>query len=166
MKRVRINNNITAPRVRLIAADGSQIGEVSLNEAQNQAQEAKLDLVEIAPEAKPPVCRIMDYGKYLFEQSKRSKKKSKQIQIKEIKMRPGTDIGDYNVKVRKVIDFLQQGNKVKVTIRFRGREMAHQQLGRDMLKRVEEDIVEIGNVEQFPKMEGRQIVMVVGPKKK
>lgn len=151
--------------MRLIAADGSQVGEVALSEALEKAQQAELDLVEIAPEAKPPVCRIMDYGKYLFELSKRKKKKSKQIQIKEIKMRPGTDVGDYEIKLRKAKVFLQQGNKVKMTIRFRGREMAHQQLGMDMLKRAEEDLLDAGSIEQMPKLEGRQMVMVVGPKK-
>ena len=122
-------------------------------------------MVEIAPEAKPPVCRIMDYGKYLFEQSKKHKKKSKHIHVKEIKMRPGTDIGDYQIKLRKIISFLEQDDKVKVTIRFRGREIAYQQLGRDMLKRVEQDLLEYATIEQLPKLEGRQMIMVVGPKK-
>ncbi len=162
---MRINQQITAPEVRLIAADGSQVGLVAIREALEKASEAELDIVEIAPDSKPPVCRIMDYGKYLFDQSKKTKKKSKQIQIKEIKFRPGTDIGDYNIKLRKMTDFLQQGNKVKVTIRFRGREMAHQRLGLEMLKRVEADLIELGTVEQMPKLEGRQMVMVVGPKK-
>lgn len=162
---MRINQQITAPEVRLIAADGSQVGLVAIREALEKAREAELDIVEIAPDSKPPVCRIMDYGKYLFDQSKKTKKKSKQIQIKEIKFRPGTDIGDYNIKLRKMTGFLQQGNKVKVTIRFRGREMAHQRLGLEMLKRVEADLIELGTVEQMPKLEGRQMVMVVGPKK-
>jgi len=163
---VRINRYIVAPKLRLIGADGQQIGIVSSTEALAKAQEEELDLVEIAPEADPPVCRIMDYGKYLFEQRKRKKKKSKQIHIKEIKMRPGTEIGDYKIKLRKAIDFLQQGNKVKITVRFRGREMAHQQLGADILKRMERDLEEYGSVEQMPKLEGRQMVMMIGPAKK
>lgn len=128
-----------------------------------------LDLVEIVPTAKPPVCRIMDYGKFKFSQSKQkgaNKKKQKKTQVKEIKMRPGTDIGDYNIKLKKLTEFLQNGDKTKVTVRFRGREMAHRELGMDMLKRVEKDLEEYGAVEQFPKMEGRQMVMVIGPVKK
>jgi translation initiation factor IF-3 len=130
-----------------------------------QAQEAGLDLVEISPHSKPPVCRIMDFGKYLFEQRKRTKKKSKQVQVKEIKMRPVTDIGDYLVKVRKATAFLQEGNKVKFTVRFRGRELSFRQQGMDILRRVEADIKEHGTVEQSPKMEGRQMVMLVIPGK-
>jgi translation initiation factor IF-3 len=128
-----------------------------------------LDLVEIVPAAEPPVCRIMDYGKFRFEASKKqqaSRKKQKQTQIKEIKFRPGTEEGDYQVKLRNLKRFLEQGDKTKVTLRFRGREMAHQNLGRDLLKRVEGDLAELGTVEQFPKMEGRQMVMVIAPKKK
>ncbi len=128
-----------------------------------------LDLVEIVPTAEPPVCRIMDYGKFKFSQSKQkgaNKKKQKKTQVKEIKMRPGTDIGDYNIKLKKLIEFLQEGDKTKVTIRFRGREMAHRELGMEMLKRVEKDLEEYGSVEQFPKMEGRQMIMVIGPIKK
>jgi len=126
-------------------------------------------LVEIVPNAKPPVCRIMDYGKYLFEQSKKrhsAKKKQKQMQVKEIKFRPGTDEGDYQVKLRSLVRFLQDGDKTKVTLRFRGREMAHQELGQKLLKRIETDLTEYGIVEQFPKLEGRQMVMVVSPLKK
>ena len=133
------------------------------------AEEASLDLVEISPQAEPPVCKVMDYGKYRFEEQKKrqaSRKRQKQIQVKEIKFRPGTDIGDYNVKLKNLTRFLTEGDKVKVTMRFRGREMAHQDLGRDLLKRVEADLVELGTVEQFPKMEGRQMVMVLAPKKK
>jgi translation initiation factor IF-3 len=156
---------VTAPKVRLIGKDGTQIGIVSSKEALAKAQEENLDLVEIAADAKPPVCRIMDYGKYLFEQSKRKKKKSKQVQVKEIKMRPGTDVADYNIKLRKIIDFLKQGNKVKITIRFRGREMAYKELGMDVLRRVERDLEEYGSVEQAAKLEGRQMSMVVGQKK-
>ncbi len=128
-----------------------------------------LDLVEIVPTAEPPVCRIMDYGKFKFSQSKQkgaNKKKQKKTQVKEIKMRPGTDIGDYNIKLKKLIEFLENGDKTKVTIRFRGREMAHRELGMEMLKRVETDLEEYGAVEQFPKMEGRQMIMVIGPIKK
>ena len=132
------------------------------------AQQAELDLVEIAPQADPPVCRVMDYGKFRFEQNKRqqsARKKQKQVQVKEIKFRPGTDIGDYQVKLRNLIRFLNDGDRVKVTLRFRGREMAHQELGRDLLKRVEDDLAPYGVVEQFPRMEGRQMVMVLSPKK-
>ena len=133
------------------------------------AAEASLDLVEISPQAEPPVCKVMDYGKFKFEEQKKrqaARKKQKQIQVKEIKFRPGTDIGDYNVKLRNLVKFLTEGDKVKVTLRFRGREMAHQELGRDLLKRVEADLEELGIVEQYPKMEGRQMVMVLAPKKK
>jgi translation initiation factor IF-3 len=138
-------------------------------DAQNIANEANLDLVEISPQAEPPVCKVMDYGKFRFEEQKKrqaARKKQKQIQVKEIKFRPGTDIGDYNVKLRNLIRFLTEGDKVKVTLRYRGREMAHQELGRDLLKRVEADLEEYGTVEQYPKMEGRQMVMVLAPKKK
>jgi len=154
--------------VRLIGADGEQVGLVTIAEAIAAAQEASLDLVEIVPNAEPPVCRVMDYGKFRFEQSKKnqvSKKKQKRTQIKEIKFRPGTEEGDYQVKLRNLKRFLENGDKTKVTLRFRGREMAHQNLGRDLLKRVEEDLEELGAVEQFPKMEGRQMVMVIAPKK-
>jgi translation initiation factor IF-3 len=142
---------------------------VSNKEALEKAREAGLDLVEIAPTARPPVCRIMDYGKFLFEQSKKrhaAKKKQKQIQVKEVKFRPGTDEGDYQVKLRNLIRFLEEGDKAKVTLRFRGRELAHQNLGMTLLKRVEGDLSEYGTVEQFPKMEGRQMVMVISPTKK
>ena len=154
--------------MRLIGADGEQVGLVTIAEAIAAAQEASLDLVEIVPNAEPPVCRVMDYGKFRFEQSKKnqvSKKKQKRTQIKEIKFRPGTEEADYQVKLRNLKRFLTQGDKTKVTLRFRGREMAHQNLGRDLLKRVEEDLEELGAVEQFPKMEGRQMVMVIAPKK-
>ncbi len=132
------------------------------------AEEAELDLVEISPNAEPPVCRVMDFGKFLYEESKRkaaAKKKQKQTQVKEIKFRPGTDIGDYNIKVRKLIEFLENGDKTKVTLRFRGREMAHRELGLELLKRVEEDLKEYAVVEQFPRLEGRQMVMVLAPKR-
>lgn len=167
-KATRLNEMITTPQVRLIDAEGNQAGVVSIREALAKAQEAALDLVEIAPTAKPPVCRIMDYGKFLFEQNKKrhaAKKKQKQIQVKEIKFRPGTDEGDYQVKLRNLIRFLEEGDKAKITLRFRGRELAHQEIGMQLLKRVETDLVEHGVVEQFPKMEGQQMVMVLSPKK-
>lgn len=132
------------------------------------AIEAELDLVEIVPNSEPPVCRVMDYGKFLFEQSKKkhaAKKKQKQIHVKEVKFRPGTEDGDYQVKLRNLLRFLGNGDKVKVTLRFRGREMAHQELGAKMLERIKADLDEFGTVEQFPKMEGRQMVMVLAPKK-
>jgi translation initiation factor IF-3 len=139
-----------------------------VTDAQRMAEEAGLDLVEIVPNADPPVCRVMDYGKFLFDQSKKrqaAKKKQKQIQVKEIKFRPGTEEGDYQVKLRNIVKFLTHGDKVKVTLRFRGREMAHQELGAKMLERIESDLTSYGAVEQFPKLEGRQMVMVLGPKK-
>ena len=142
---------------------------ISLDDALNMADEAEMDLVEVAPDSSPPVCRIMDYGKYLFEENKKrhaAKKKQKQIHIKEVKFRPGTEEGDYQVKLRNLTRFLSNGDKTKVTLRFRGREMAHQELGLQLLKRVEEDLNEIGTVEQFPRLEGRQMVMVIAPKKK
>jgi translation initiation factor IF-3 len=142
---------------------------VSIAAAQSMAEEAELDLVEIAPTAAPPVCRIMDYGKYKYRESKKAheaKLKQKQIHVKEIKFRPGTDEGDYQIKVRNLVKFLQEGDKTKVSLRFKGREMAHQELGVNLLKRVEADLAAYGTVEQFPKMEGRQLVMVVAPKKK
>ncbi len=154
--------------VRLIAADGNQIGVVSLEEARRSAAEHDLDLVEIVPTADPPVCRVMDFGKFLFEQSKKrhaQKKKQKQIQVKEIKFRPGTGEGDYQIKLRNVMRFLTQGDKVKVTLRFRGREMAHQELGLQMLKRVEADLATLASVDQAARLEGRQMVMVVSPKR-
>ena len=165
----RLNENIDAAEVRLVGAGGEQIGVVPLEEAKKLAEESSLDLVEISPQAEPPVCKVMDYGKFRFEEQKKrqaSRKKQKQTQVKEIKFRPGTDIGDYNVKLRNLTRFLTEGDKVKVTLRFRGREMAHQELGRDLLKRVEGDLQELGSVEQFPRMEGRQMVMVLAPKKK
>ena len=168
-QRPPINENITAREVRLIGPDGEQVGVVSIQEALSAAEEAKLDLVEISPDATPPVCRIMDYGKHIFEKKKQqaaARKKQKQIQIKEIKFRPGTEEGDYQVKLRNLIRFLSDGDKAKVSLRFRGREMAHQELGMELLKRVEADLIEYGTVEQHPKMEGRQLMMVIAPKKK
>ena len=144
------------------------LGVVPIREAQQAALDAELDLVEIVPNATPPVCRVMDYGKYIFEESKKrhaAKKKQKQIQVKEIKFRPGTDEGDYQVKLRNLIRFLTEGDKAKVTIRFRGRELMHQELGMKVVQRLETDLVEYGVVEQHPKMEGRQLVMVLSPKK-
>jgi translation initiation factor IF-3 len=155
--------------VRLIDKDGENRGEVSIKEALAEAQEANLDLVEIVPNATPPVCRIMDFGKFRFEESKKAqanRKKQKQIQLKEVKFRPGTEEADYQIKMRNLRKFLEQGNKGKVTIRFRGREMAHRELGAELLTRVEADLEDIGVVEQRPKMEGRQMIMVLAPKKK
>ena len=167
-KKNRLNTDITVPTVRLIGADGEQVGIVSIEEALKVAGEASLDLVEIVPNAEPPVCRVMDYGKFVFEAKKQksaAKKKQKQVQIKEVKFRPGTGIGDYQVKLRNLIRFLNDGDKTKVTMRFRGREHAHRELGLEMLQRVEADLAEYGEVEQQPQMEGRQMVMVLRPKK-
>jgi len=167
-KQQRINKEITTGDIRLIGEGGEQLGIVSVTEAHQIAEEKQLDLVEISPYAEPPVCRLMDYGKFLYSVAKKkqeSKKKQKQIVVKEVKFRPGTDVGDYDIKVRNLVRFLDAGNKVKVTLRFRGREMAHQELGMKMLKRVEADLDELGVVEQMPKMEGRQMVMVLAPKK-
>lgn len=152
----------------MIDAEGEQAGILNLDEAIAKAEEVQLDLVEVSPNAEPPVCRIMDFGKYLFEQKKKSqagKTKTKQVQVKEIKFRPGTDIGDYNIKLKKLKDFLSNGDRAKITLRYRGREMAHQELGVQLLKRVEKDLEDYATVEQFPKMEGRQLVMVMTPKK-
>lgn len=149
--------------------DGEQLGIVNLNQALSMAEEAEIDLVEIAPQAAPPVCRLMDYGKFKYHESKKqheARLKQKQVQVKEVKFRPGTDEGDYQVKLRNLIRFLQEGDKAKVTLRFRGREITHQELGLALLKRVEADLLEHAVVEQFPKMEGRQMVMVLGPHKK
>ena len=164
-----INHDIKAKEVRLVGLDGEQLGVVSLTEALAKSEAAEVDLVEIVSQSSPPVCRIMNYGKYLFEQGKKkaaAKKKQKQTQVKEIKLRPGTDIGDYQVKLRNLIKFLENGDKVKITIRFRGRELAHQELGFEMLKRLEADLELYGTVEYRPKMEGRQMIMVLGPKRK
>lgn len=153
----------------MIGVDGEQLGIVSLNQALSMAEDAEIDLVEIAPQAAPPVCRLMDYGKFKYHESKKqheARLKQKQVQVKEVKFRPGTDEGDYQVKLRNLIRFLQEGDKAKVTLRFRGREITHQELGLALLKRVEADLLEHAVVEQFPKMEGRQMVMVLGPHKK
>lgn len=155
--------------MRLISSTGEQLGIVSTRQAMSMAEEEDIDLVEISPNATPPVCKLMDFGKFKYEQSKKrdeAKKKQKQVQIKEIKFRPGTDEGDYQIKMRNITRFLADGDKVKVTLRFRGREMAHQQLGAQLLERVKEDLVEVAQIESFPKMEGRQMVMMIAPKKK
>ncbi len=165
----RINQEITAPEVRLIGSDGNAIGVVKLNEALRLAEEEDTDLVEIAPNAEPPVVRIMDFGKFKYQEAKRlheAKLKQKVIQVKEVKFRPGTDDGDYGVKLRNLIRFLEDGDKTKITLRFRGREMAHQEIGVKMLDRLKIDLEPYGQVEQFPKMEGRQMVMVLAPAKK
>ncbi len=168
-KRNRVNKEINVPEVRLIGADGNQVGVVNTREALVMAAEAGMDLVEIVPTEDPPVCRLMDFGRFLFDQKKKkneAKKKQKQVQIKEVKFRPGTDEGDYQVKLRNLTRFLQEGDKAKVTMRFRGREHAHRELGLDLLKRIETDLAPLSIVEQQPLMEGRQMVMVLGPKKK
>lgn len=164
-----MNDEITVPQVRLIDPEGLQLGIVSIQEALAKAEELTLDLVEISPDAEPPVCRLMDFGKFIFEKrrsDKEAKKKQRQMQIKEIKIRPGTDEGDYQVKLRNLIRFLTEGDKAKVTLRFRGREMAHQELGREMLKRISADLAEYAQVEQEPNLEGRAMVMVLAPKRK
>ena len=158
---------ITAPQVRLIGVETEPLGIVAIAEGLRMAGEAELDLVEISPLGDPPVCRIMDIGKFKYAESKKqheAKLKQKQVQIKEIKFRPGTDEGDYNIKLRNLIKFLEDGNKTKITLRFRGREMAHQEIGMRLIQRVRDDLVEHSVVEQFPKMEGRQMVMVLSPK--
>ncbi|MDO8351213.1 MAG: translation initiation factor IF-3 [Gallionella sp.] len=163
----RLNDMITAPQVRLIGVDKEPLGIVSSTEALRLAGEAELDLVEISPMADPPVCRIMDFGKFKYAESKKqheAKLKQKQVQVKEIKFRPGTDEGDYNIKLRNLIKFLNDGDKTKITLRFRGREMAHQEIGMRLIQRVRDDLEEYSVVEQFPKMEGRQMVMVLSPK--
>jgi translation initiation factor IF-3 len=163
----RINDEITAKEVRLVGFEGEPLGVVSLQEAFNAAEAAGVDLVEISPNAEPPVCKVMDFGKFIFEKSKaqkEQKKKQKQIQIKEIKFRPGTDIGDYQVKLRNLTKFLEGGDKAKVTIRFRGREMAHQEIGIDLLNRIKADLEHIAVVESFPRrVEGRQMIMMMSP---
>ncbi|WP_416308669.1 translation initiation factor IF-3 [Neptunicella sp. SCSIO 80796] len=168
--KARINEEIDAKEVRLIGKDGEQAGIVTIDEALTAATQVDLDLVEISPNAEPPVCKIMDYGKFLFEKSKalkEQKKKQKQIQVKEVKFRPGTDEGDYQVKLRNLRRFLEGGDKAKVTIRFRGREMAHQEIGIEQLNRVKSDLEDIANCESFPnRVEGRQMIMVLAPIKR
>ncbi len=168
-KKPPINDQIEASEVRLIGADGEQVGIVTIEEALEHARNAGLDLVQMAGDIEPVVCKVLDYGKHLFDIKKTkaaAKKKQRQQQIKEMKFRPGTDIGDYNIKLRNLTRFLEEGDKVKISLRFRGREMAHQELGMDMMKRIETDLIELGTVEQHPKMEGRQMLMVIAPKKK
>ena len=163
-----MNTRIRANEIRLIGAEGENLGVVSPAEGLGLAEEAGLDLVEISPNAKPPVCKIMDFGKFKYEQQKKeseARKKQKIIEVKEVKFRPNTDTHDYDVKMRNVVKFLTNGDKVKVTLRFRGREMAHQDLGRRLLERVAADTEEIGKVEAMPKMEGRQMVMMINPLK-
>jgi translation initiation factor IF-3 len=155
--------------VRVIGPNGEQVGIMAIGDAQRRAEEAGLDLVEVAPNAEPPVCRVMDYGKFVFELNKKAqsaRRKQKQIHIKEVKFRPGTEEGDYQVKLRNLTKFLTNGDKTKVTLRFRGREMAHQELGAELLKRVQQDLEEHGTVEQHPQLEGRQMVMVIAPRKR
>ncbi|MGH1371006.1 MAG: translation initiation factor IF-3 [Cellvibrionaceae bacterium] len=168
-KKAPINDQIEASEVRLIGAEGDQLGIVPLAEALEKAQSANLDLVLMNGDAEPVVCKVMDYGKHLFDIKKTkaaAKKKQKQQQIKEMKFRPGTDIGDYKIKLRNLTRFLEDGDKVKISLRYRGREMAHQELGMEMMKRIETDLEELGTVEQYPKMEGRQLLMVIAPKKR
>ena len=168
-KKPIINEHIEADQVRLVGEEGEQLGIKSLEDARAAAAEAKLDLVLIAPDADPQVCKIMDYGKHIFDLKKEkaaNKKKQRRTQVKEIKFRPGTEIGDYQVKLRNLIRFLEDGDKAKVSLRFRGREMAHQHLGMELVDRIRVDLVEYGTVEQEPKMEGRQIIMVLAPVKK
>ncbi|WP_074454340.1 translation initiation factor IF-3 [Marinobacter sp. X15-166B] len=166
--RAPINENIQATEVRLIDAEGNQVGVVSLEDAIKQAEEASLDLVQVT-DSDPIVCKIMDFGKKVFEEKKAkaaARKKQKQVQVKELKFRPGTEEGDYQVKLRNLIRFLENGDRGKLTIRFRGREMAHQEIGMQLMNRIEADVAEIAQVEQRPKMEGRQMTMVVAPRKK
>ena len=168
-KKTRINEHIRVPRVRLIDQDGQQVGIVTADEALKQARTALLDLVEISPNVDPPVCRIMDYGKYTFDQGKRrtqQKRHQRQIQVKEVKFRPVTDIGDYRIKMRKITEFLERGDRVKITMRFRGREVQHQELGVEFIDRIKKDLPSIAVVEQEAKMEGRQITMLVAVNKK
>jgi translation initiation factor IF-3 len=168
-KKPLINEFIEAEEVRLVGADGQQVGIVPIADARAAAEAAKLDLVMIAPDAVPKVCKIMDFGKHIFELKKQkaaNKKKQRRTQVKEIKFRPGTEEGDYQVKLRNLIRFLEDGDKAKVSLRFRGRELAHQHLGQELVSRIREDLADYGSVEQEPKMEGRQIVMVLGPAKK
>ncbi|MEM6609857.1 MAG: translation initiation factor IF-3 [Pseudomonadota bacterium] len=164
----RVNDRIRATEIRLIGADGENVGVVTPARALTMAEDAGLDLVEISPNAAPPVCKIMDFGKFKYEQQKReseARKKQKTIEVKEVKLRPGTDDHDFDRKVNDAIKFLEKGDKVKVTLRFRGREMAHQNLGRELLERVADKIDGFGKIENMPKMEGRQMVMMIGPSK-
>lgn len=162
----RVNERINSPEIRLIGADGGNVGVVTPARGMELAEAAGLDLVEISPNAKPPVCKVMDFGKFKYEQQKReseARKKQKTIEVKEVKFRPNTDTHDFDVKMRNVLKFLENGDKVKVTLRFRGREMAHLNLGRNLLERVAAAVGDAGKVESMPKMEGRQMIMMVGP---
>lgn len=164
-----MNGEIRTPEVRLIGAEGEQIGIVSNREALQKAMDIGLDLVEIAPNASPPVCRIMDYKKYLFEVNKQkhaAKKKQRKSTVKEMSFRPNTDVGDYEVKLKKIIVFLEEGDKVKISLRYRGREMTHQELGLRLIEKLKGDLEPYGTIEQAPKLEGRQVMMLVGPKRK
>jgi translation initiation factor IF-3 len=168
-RKQRINAEITAPEVRLVSENGEPLGILSLRTALEAADEAGLDLVEIAPTAQPPVCKVMDFGKFKYQEQKKAheaRSKQKQVQVKEVKLRPGTDENDYQIKLRNLRRFLEDGDKCKVTLRFRGREMAHQEFGLRQLERIKVDLEDLGLVEQMPKMEGRQMIMVVAPAKK
>ncbi len=163
-----MNHEITAPEVRLVGEKGEQLGIMPIEQAMKLTEEQEVDLVEIAPLAVPPVCKMMDFGKFKYREAKKAhetKLKQKQIQVKEVKFRPGTDEGDYKIKLRNLIKFLDEGDKTKVTLRYRGREMAHQEFGYRLIERVKLDLEAYGVVEQWPKMEGRQLVMVLAPKK-
>ncbi len=165
----RRNEEINVPRVRVIDADGGQVGIMLTRDAIAKALEAGLDLVEVSPTAEPPVCKIMDYGKYIYQKDKQqqaARKKQKQIQVKEVKFRPTTDEGDYQTKVKHLKEFLEEGDKVKITIRYKGREMAHQELGFELIERLKKELEELALIEQMPKLEGRQAVMVMGPRKR
>jgi translation initiation factor IF-3 len=165
----RRNDEITVPRVRLIEADGSQVGVLPTREALTRAEEAGLDLVEVSPNADPPVCKIMDYGKFIYQKDKQlqvARKKQKQIQVKEVKFRPTTEEADYQTKLRALLRFLEEGDKIKVTVRYKGREMAHQELGMELIERVRNDVGELAQIEQYPRLEGRQTVMVIAPRRR
>jgi len=167
-ERSLLNEEIRSSSVRLVAADGSQRGVVSRDEALAEARASSLDLVLVAPEAEPPVCKVMDYGKHLFELKKTKaaqRKKQKQIQVKEIKFRPGTEEGDYQVKLRNLKRFLEEGDKAKISLRFRGREVVHPEIGMQLMSRIAEDLDELGSIEAEPKFEGRQVIMVLAPRK-
>ncbi|MGA7965032.1 MAG: translation initiation factor IF-3 [Gammaproteobacteria bacterium] len=167
-KQVRRNEEITASQVRVVTVDGEQAGIMTIEAAVAAAYEQNMDLVEVAPNSEPPVCRIMDYGRFVFEQNKKqhaSRRKQKQMQVKEIKFRPGTEEADYQIKLKRLLKFLDDGDKTKISLRFRGREMLHQELGRQLLARVREDLDEVATVEQMPRLEGRQMVMMLAPKR-
>ncbi|MGH8274889.1 MAG: translation initiation factor IF-3 [Gammaproteobacteria bacterium] len=167
-KKARRNEEIETPRVRVIGTDGTQLGVLPIEAAIEAAYAEGLDLVEVSPNADPPVARFMDYGRFVFEQNKKqqnNRRKQKQVQVKEMKFRPGTDDADYRIKMRKLVGFLEEGDRAKVSLRFRGREMLHQELGRELLERIRDDLAEFASVEQMPRLEGRQMVMLLAPKK-